>query len=158
MCERIPYLILPVRQLSRQPFGKHRMRRTIHRTRPMRASRRARSWARLEPSAEAPRASRRARRWARLEPSAEAIYEQAVWQAAAPVSKHAPPREPARTPCHPPSDLSSKTLPRSCVRSGAQVAASGRRRYGTEPLRLFAVNPLTVGELGRRVIGEVILV
>jgi len=52
-------------------------------------------------------------------------------------------------------------------RSGKQAAAaepreirrsSRRRRYRTEPLRLFAVNPLTVGKLGRRVIGEVILV
>jgi len=49
-------------------------------------------------------------------------------------------------------------LLRSRVRSGAQAAASRRCRYRTEPLRLFAVNPLTVGELGRRVIGEVILV
>jgi len=34
--------------------------------------------------------------------------------------------------------------------------SSCRRRYRTEPLRLFAVNPLTVGELGRIVMGGVI--
>jgi len=38
------------------------------------------------------------------------------------------------------------------------AVARGCHRYRTEPLRLFAVNPLTVGELGGRVIGEVILV
>ena len=36
--------------------------------------------------------------------------------------------------------------------------ASGQFQYRTEPLRLFAENPLTVGDLGSRVIGEVILV
>jgi len=56
------------------------------------------------------------------------------------------------------SEPSSKPLPRSRVRSGAQAAASGRRRYRTEPLRLFAVNPLTVGDLGRTVIWGFILV
>jgi len=81
-------------------------------------------------SAEAPRASRRAIRRTRPHPN------------------------------HPPkrytSDPSSKPLPRSRVRSGAQATASGRRRYRTEPLRLFAVNLLTVGELGRIVMGGVI--
>ena len=147
-----------MRQLSREPFGKHRMRRTIRRTGPMRASRWARRRARLEPSAEAPRVSRWVRHQARLEPSAKAIHERAVWQAAGPVSKHAPPGKLPRTPRRPPSNLSSKPLPRSRVRSGAQAAAGGRRRYQTKPLRLFAVNSLMVGELGRRVIGEVILV
>jgi len=92
----------------------------------------------------------------RSEPSAEAIHKRVVRQAAGPVSKHAQPREPPRTPRRPLSDPSSKPLPRSCVRSGAQAAASGRSRYRTEPLRLFAVNPLTVGELGRIVMGGVI--
>jgi len=111
VCERIPFLILPVRQLLREPFGSHR------------------SGTR---SAEAPRASRRARHRARLE-------------------SNPPPKRYTSEPF-------SKLLPRSRVRSGAQAAARGRRRYRTEALRLFAVNPLTVGELGRRVIGEVILV
>jgi len=165
VCERIPYLILPVRQLSREPFG---IRRSD-----TRASRRARCRARLnpndppkrheravgqyagpvstEPSAEAPRASRRARRRARLESNPPPKRrERAVGQDAGPASNHPPKRYT--------SDPSSKPLPRSRVRSGAQAAAGGRRRYRTEPLRLFAVNPLTVGELGRRVIGEVILV
>jgi len=91
------------------------------------------------------------------EPSAEAIHERALWQAAGPITKHMPPCEPSCIPRRPPSDPSSKPFPRSCVRSGAQAADSGCRRYQTEPLRLFAVNPLMVGELGRRVIGEVIL-
>jgi len=165
VCERIPYLILPVRQLSCEPFGKHRIRRTIRRTGPMRASCRARYRAHLErticqsavskpsgktpgpprtirrsatseplgetpdlsriaSSAEAPRASRQARRRARLEPSAEAIHKRAVWQAAGPISKHALPREPPRTARRPPSDPSSKLLPRSHMRSSAQAAAA----------------------------------
>ena len=42
------------------------------------------------------------------------------------------------------------------MRSGTEAAASGRQRYRTEPLRLFTVNPLTVGELGMIVMGGVI--
>jgi len=45
----------------------------------------------------------------------------------------------------------SEPLPWSRVRSGAQAAASGRFQYRTEPLRLFAVNPLTVGDFGRMI-------
>ena len=172
MCECIPFLILPVRQLSREPFRKHRIRRTIRRTGPMRASRQARHQARLdqticrsvasepagktpgpprtihrsaaseplgktlglsriESSAEEPRASHRARRRARLEPSAEAIHERAIWQAAGPVSKHAPPRKLPRTLRRPPSHPSSKLLPQSRVRSGAQAATAD-----TEPNHL----------------------
>jgi len=52
-----------VRQLTREPFGSHRMRRTIRRTELMRVRRRT-----------------------RLEPSVEAIHERAVRQVAVPVS------------------------------------------------------------------------
>ena len=45
-----------------------------------------------------------------------------------------------------------------CASTPPSARASGRFHYRTEPLRLFAVNPLTVGELGMRVIGKVILV
>ena len=48
MCECISYLMLPMRQLSREPFGKQRIRRTIRRTGPLRARRRARRRACLE--------------------------------------------------------------------------------------------------------------
>jgi len=195
VCERIPFLILPVKQLSREPSGKTPgPSRIASSAEAPRASRRARRRARLEShpppkrreravgqdagpvsnrilrrsaasepsgktpgpsriesSAEAPRASRRARRRARLESNPPPKRrERAVGQDAGPASNHPPKRYT--------SDPSSKPLPRSRVRSGAQAAAGGRRRYRTEPLRLFAVNPLTVGELGRRVIGEVILV
>ena len=184
MYERIPYLILPVTQLLREPFG-------IRRSAASEPSGKTPGPSRSDHCAEAPRASRRARRRARLiEPPAEATHERAVGQASGP--RLEPPAEATRASrrarCrahlepsaeaprasrrairrarrdlnHPPkrytSDPSSKLLPRSHLRSGAQAAASGRRRYQTEPLRLFAVNPLTVGELGRRVIGEVILV
>ena len=164
MCERIPFLILPVRQLSRELFGMHRMRRMIRRTGQMRVSHRVRILARLdrtirrsatsepsgktpgplrtihrsatsepsgktpgqsriESSAKAPRASHWARHRARLKPSAEAIHERAVWQAAGPISKYAPPREALRTPHRPPSDPSSKPQLQSCMRSGAQAVA-----------------------------------
>ena len=79
---------------------------------------------RIEFCAEVPRASRQARRWVHLEPSAEAIHKGAVWQAASPVSKHAQPREPPCTPCRPPSNLSSKPLPRSRMRPWAQAATA----------------------------------
>ena len=69
---------------------------------------------------------------------------------------HAPPREPPRTPSRPLSNPSRKPWPRSRVRSGTQAAAGGHHRYRTEPLRLFTLNPLTVGELGRIVMGGVI--
>jgi len=141
-----------MRQLTRKPFGSHRMRlHPILRQSDTRASRRASHQAHLEPPAEGTQASRRARCWVRLEPSAKAIHERAVGQDAGPISIRTIRRSTT-------SDPSSKPLPRSRVRSGAQAAASRRYRYRTEPLRLFAVNPLTVGELGRRVIGEVILV
>jgi len=95
--------------------------RTIHRS-DTRASRRASRRARLEPPTKATRVSCQARCRARLEPSAEAIHERAVGQDAGPVS--------IRTICQSAtSDPSSKLLPQSCARSGAQAAASGRRRY-----------------------------
>ena len=79
MCERNPFLILLVRQLSHEPFGKHRIRRTIRRTGPMQASRRARHRACLdrticrsaarEPSGKTPGPPRTIRRSAASEPS-----------------------------------------------------------------------------------------
>ena len=154
--------------------------RTIHRSVASEPSGNAPGPSRIEPSAEAPRASHQAIRRARLHPNhPPKRRERAIRQYAGPVSirtihrsdtqasRQASRRarlEPSagHASNHPPkgytSDPSSKPLPRSRVRSGAQAAASGRRRYRTEPLRLFAVNPLTVGEIGRRVIGEVILV
>ena len=220
MCERIPYLILPVRQLLRELFGSHRSgrrsaeaprascqaRRRAHlelnpppkrreravgqdaradSIRTIRRSAVSEPWVktpgltRSEPSVEVPQASRQARRWARLDPilcrsaaskpsgqtlgpsriesSTEAIYERAVWQAAGPASKHAPLCEPPPTPRRPLSDPSSKPLPQGRVRSGAQAEASGRCRYRTEPLRLFAVNPLTVDDFRRTIMWGVIL-
>jgi len=80
VCERIPYLILPVRQSSHEPSGKPpgpSRAETIY------ASRRARRRACVKPSAEAIRASRRASRRACLEPKR---YERAAGQAAGPVS------------------------------------------------------------------------
>ena len=156
MCERIPYLILPMRQLSREPFGKLQMRRTIRRSTPMRASRQARHRACLdrtirrsaesEPSGKTPgpsrtirrsdtRASCLASRWTRLE-ACTAV------------------RAAAHTT--PSTERSVKQAAATELR--AIRHSSCCRRYRTEPLRLFTVNPLTEGELGRRVIGEVILV
>ena len=265
MCEHIPYLILPVRQLSREPFGIRRSAasepsgkmpgpsRFDHCVEVPRASRRAR-WRNhlIEPSAEAiheqaigqdagpvsirtirqsatsepsgkmqgpsqsgrsteaPRSSHRARRRAHLiEPAAKATHEQAVgqptgpvsnhplkrqegavWQDARPASNHPPKRytselsgnmpgpsqsgrsaeapqasrrairrarlDPNHSQNRYTSDPSTKLLSGSCVRSGTQATASWRHRYRTEPLRLFAVNPLTVGELGRVVMWGVI--
>jgi len=114
VCERFPFLILPVRQLSREPFRKHRCERAAGQdtgpvsTEPSaevpRASRRARRRARLEPSAEAPRASCRARRRARLESNPLLKRrERAVGQDAGPASNHPPKRytsEPSgKPPC-----------------------------------------------------------
>jgi len=100
VCERIPYLILPVRQLSREPFGIRRSAasepsgkmpgpsRSDHCAEALRASHRARRRARLNRTTRRSdiRASCRASRRARLEPSAEAIHERAVGQDAGPVS------------------------------------------------------------------------
>ena len=75
MCERIPYLILPVRQLSREPFSS---RRSVRRS---------------EPFAEAIRGSGRASRRARLDPNhGLKRYTQAAWQAAGLASNHPPKR------------------------------------------------------------------
>ena len=130
MCERIPYLILPVRQSSHEPLGKPpgpSRAETIY------ASHRARCRACLKPSAEAIRASRRASRRARLDPER---YTQAAEACVKP------------------------TVIAACRAShwskSPSARAGGRLQYRTEPLRLFAVNPLTVGELGRIVMGGVI--
>jgi len=150
VCERIPFLILPMKQLSREPLGKtpgpsrpnhppKRRERAVGQDAGPVSNRILRRSAASKPLGKTPgpprtirrsdtRASHLPSRRARLEP-------------------HAPPREPPCTPSRPPSDPSSKPLPRSCVRSGAQAAAGGHRRYRTEPLRLFAVNPLTVGDV-----------
>jgi len=105
-------------------------------------------------------------------------YERATGQAARPVSNLTIHRSlTSEPPGKPPGP--SRSIRRSDVRklSGTppgmrqptavatryastplSARASGLFHYRTEPLRLFAVNPQTVGELGRRVIGEVILV
>jgi len=81
VCERIPYLILPVRQLSREPFGSRRSAASepsgmtpgpsriepsaeaqIRRSAASELSGKTPGPSRSEPSAEAPRASRRAHR------------------------------------------------------------------------------------------------
>ena len=153
------FLILPVKQLSREQPGKtpgpsrpiHPLKRrelAVGQDAGPVSNRILRRSAASEPSGKTPgldrnirrrdtRVSRLASRRARLKP-------------------HAPPREPPRTPSRPPRDPSSKPLPRSRVRSGTQAAAGGRHRYRTELLRLFAVNPLTGGELGRIVMWGVI--
>jgi len=69
VCERIPYLILPVRQLSREPSGN------------------TPGPSPSEPSAEAPRASHQAIRRARLHPNhPPKRHERAIGQYAGPVS------------------------------------------------------------------------
>jgi len=165
VCERIPYLILPVRQLSREPFG---IRRSAASEPPGKTPSSSQSnhppkRHTSEPSGKPPGPPRTTRRSDTSEPSGKMPGpSQSERSAEAPRASRRAIRRARLDPNHPPkrytSDPSSKPLPRSRVRSGAQAAASGRRRYRTEPLRLFAVNPLTVGELGRRVIGEVILV
>ena len=69
MCEHIPYLILPVRQLSSEPFGS---RRSVRRSaEPKRYTSeplgKMPGPSQFERSAEAPRASRRAINRARLD-------------------------------------------------------------------------------------------
>ena len=87
MGERIPYLILPVRQLSCEPFG-------IRRSAASEPSGKTPGPSRSDHCAEAPRASCRARRRARLiEPPAEATHEPAVGQATGPASNHPPRRQ-----------------------------------------------------------------
>jgi len=92
VCECIPFLISPVKQLSREPPGKT----------PEPVS--------TKPSAEAPRASRRARRRARLELNPPPKYcERALEQDTGPASNHPPkrytsepsgkPPGPSRTAC-----------------------------------------------------------
>ena len=88
MSERIPFLILPVRQLSREPFE-------IHRSAASEPSGKMPGPSRSDHCAEAPPASRRARRRARLiEPPAEATHERAVAQVAGP--RLEPPAEATR--------------------------------------------------------------
>jgi len=163
MCERIPYLILPVRQLTREPFSSCRSVRR---------------------SSEPDRYERAAGQAAgHVSNHQHKRRERAIRQAAGPVSNHPPRRreraagqyatsvsiilirqsassEPSRIirqsdirkPCDTPPGMHQPTVVVTCARAG------GRFQYRTEPLRLFTVNPLTVGEPGRRVIGEVILV
>jgi len=122
----------PPKRHTRKLFGKHRMRRTIRRS------------AASEPSGKTPgplrtirrsdiRASRLASRRARLKACA-----------AARAAAHTAPSTERSV------KQAAATEPRAIRRS------SRRRRYRTEPLRLFAVNPLTVGELGKIVMGGII--
>ena len=165
VCERIPYLILPVRQLSREPFGSRRSATSEPPGKPPGPSRpnhppkrRERAVGQyagpvsFQRSAEAPRASRRASRRARLEPNhTPKQYE----RAAGPVSSRSDIRRPSGTP---PGMRQPTAVATRCASTPPSARASGLFHYRTEPLRLFAVNPQTVGELGSRVIGEVILV
>ena len=111
-----------------------------------------------EPPAEALRASRRAVRWARLDRTIRRSLT------SEPLGKPLGPSRSIRRSdvcklCGTPPDMRQPTtVATRCTSTPPSARASGRFHYRTEPLRLFAVNPLTVGELGRRVIGEVILV
>jgi len=100
VCERIPYLILPVMQLSREPLGRRRSvrrsaepdryeqaagqyagpvsNRTIRRSDTSEPPGRPPGPSRSEPSAEAIYASRLASRRACVEPSAEARHVRAA--------------------------------------------------------------------------------
>ena len=103
-------------------------------------------------SAEAPRASRRASRRARLEPNhTPKQYE----RAAGPVSSRSDIRRPSGTP---PGMSQPTTVATRCASALPSARASGRFHYRTEPLRLFAVNPLTVGDFRRTVMWGFILV
>jgi len=86
VCERIPYLILPMRQLLREPFG-------IRRSATSEPSGKTPGPSRSDHCAKALGSSRRARRRARLiEPPAEVTHERAVGQATGPASNHPPKR------------------------------------------------------------------
>jgi len=85
-------------------------------------------------------------------------HKRAVGQAAGPVLNRKDIREPSGTPPGMRETIRRRDPPCEPLGKLACARAGGRLQYRTEPLRLFAVNPLTVGELGRRVIGEVILV
>jgi len=118
VCERIPYLILPVRQLSREPFSS---RRSVRRS---------------EPFAEAIRGSGRASRRARLDPNhPPKRYERAAGQAAWPVSSRSDTSEPSGKPLGPSrsepwaeeiyaSRLASR---RACVEPSAEAPRASRR-------------------------------
>jgi len=189
VCERIPYLILPVRQLSRKPFGSRQSATSepssmtpgpsriepsaqaqicrsdtsepsgkppnASRIETIYPSRRARRRACVKPTAEALRASRRARRRARLDPNhPQKCRERAVGHTAE--TTHICHQAAAgHTPNHPPS-RSRRASHR--VNYRASEPAGGRFQYRTEPLRLFAVNPLMVGDLRRTVMWGFILV
>ena len=102
MCERIPFLILPVKQLSSEPSGK------------------TPGPSRIASSTEAPRASRRARRRARLESNPPPKRrERAVGQDAGPVSNRILRRSAASEPSGktPHQEKNSASGRRGCVRA-----------------------------------------
>jgi len=175
VCERIPFLILPVKQLSGEQLGKTLgPSRPIH---PLKRCERAIGQDAEPASNHPPKRRERAVRQDARPVSNRILHRSAASELSgktpgpdrtirrsdtrashlascrARLEPHAPPRELPRTPSRPPHDPSTKPLPWSRVRSGAQAAAGGRRRYRTELLRLFAVNPLMGGELGRIVMG-----
>jgi len=185
VCERIPYLILPVRQLSREPFGSHRSGRRSAEA--PRASSRARRRARLDPnhppkrreravgpdagpvsirsSAEASRASRRARRQpVSIRSSAEAPRVSRRARRRTRLDPTVTPKRYAQAVRQPPDMRRTEPLRQSVTGNPLRkplgelpsARAGGRFQYRTEPLRLFTVNPLTVGEFGRMVMGGVI--
>ena len=144
--ERIPYLILPVKQSSSEPSPRTGppgqppgQSRTIRRSdtgkppgKPPGPSR-----------AEAIRASRRASHRARLKPNRPPKrYERAARQAAGPVWSRSDIRMPSGTPLgiHQPTAVATR-----CARTLPSARASGRFHYRTEPLRLFHCESLNGG-------------
>jgi len=85
-------------------------------------------------------------------------HQRAVGQAAGPVSNRNDIHKPSGTPPDMRQTIHRRDPPREPLGKLPSARAGGQLQYRTEPPRLFAVNPLMVGELGRRVIGEVILV
>jgi len=129
VCEHIPYLILPVRQLSREPFG-------IRRSAASEPSSKTPGPSRSDHCAEAPRASRRARRRARLiEPSAEAIHERAVGQDAGPVSIRMIRRSATSKPADKTLGSSHRTTHRSDTRASRRASHRARLKPPAEATR-----------------------
>jgi len=139
--ECIPYLILPVRQLSSEPSPRITRRsavrepsgntpspsRTIRRS----AERSVRQYAGPPRSKPFTEASRTIRRSDTSEPSGKppglrrticrsdnASHQARRWAC---VEPHTPPREPQRTPRRPPSDPSNKPLPRSRTQQAPRI-------------------------------------
>jgi len=109
--------------------------RTIRRSAASEPSGKTPGTSRIESSAKATRASRLASRRARLETCAA-----------------------ARAAAHTAPSTERSVKQAAAAEPHAIRRSSRRRRYRTEPLRLFAVNPLTVGDFRRTVMWGFILV